>query len=67
MRKEIAAKPGVMAAQRKLLESREPNVHDQVWKVILNRGEGTIIDFATFEREHFEQALHDHTKVVLKF
>jgi threonine 3-dehydrogenase len=52
---------------RKLLESREPNVHDQVWDVILNRGDGTIVDFATFDRERFEQALHDHTKVVLKF
>jgi threonine 3-dehydrogenase len=52
---------------RRLLESREPNVHDQVWNVILNKGEGTIIDFAMFDRDRFEQALRDHTKVVLKF
>jgi threonine 3-dehydrogenase len=52
---------------RKILESRDPNVHDQVWNVILNRGEGTIVDFASFDRERFEQALRDHTKVVLKF
>jgi threonine 3-dehydrogenase len=38
-----------------------------VWNVILNRGEGTIVDFASFDRERFEQALRDHTKVVLKF
>ncbi len=52
---------------RRLLESREPNVHDQVWNVILNGGVGTLIDFATFDRDQFEKALHDHTKVVLKF
>jgi threonine 3-dehydrogenase len=52
---------------RRLLESREPNVHDQVWNVILNKGEGTIVDFASFERERFEQTLREHTKVVLKF
>ena len=51
---------------RHLLESRDPNIHDLVWEVILNRGEGTIFDFATFDREHFEQAMHDHTKVVLR-
>jgi threonine 3-dehydrogenase len=51
---------------RKLLESREPNVHDLIWNVILNKGEGTIVDFATFDRDRFEQTLHDHTKVVLR-
>jgi threonine 3-dehydrogenase len=52
---------------RRLLESRDPNVHDQVWDVILNRGDGTIVDFATFDRERFDAALQAHTKVVLKF
>ena len=52
---------------RRLLESREAGVQEQVWNVILNHGDGTIIDFATFDREHFEAALQAHTKVVLKF
>jgi len=52
---------------RSILESREPNVHDQVWNVILNGGDGTLVDFASFDRDRFEQALHDHTKVVLRF
>lgn len=52
---------------RRLLESREPNVHDLVWDVILNRGEGTIVSFADFDRERFEQALREHTKLVLRF
>jgi threonine 3-dehydrogenase len=52
---------------RRLLEAREPDVQGLIWDVILNRGEGTIIDFETFDREHFEAALNAHTKVVLKF
>ncbi len=52
---------------RSLLENRENNVQQQVWDVILNHGDGTLIDFATFDREHFEQSLAQHTKLVLKF
>ena len=30
---------------KNLLESREPNIHDLIWDVILNRGQGTVVDF----------------------
>lgn len=52
---------------RRLLEAREPNVQDQVWNVILDGGNGTLIDFATFDRERFENSLQEHPKLVLKF
>lgn len=52
---------------RSILEAREPDVQSLVWEVLLNRGEGTVLDFATFERDSFERALHEHTKVVLRF
>lgn len=58
---------GTWEVTRRLLESREPNIHDQIWNVILNKGEGTIVDFASFDREAFEALLGAHTKVVLKF
>ena len=35
---------------RNLLESRDPNIHDLIWQVILNRGEGTVIDFKDYEK-----------------
>jgi threonine 3-dehydrogenase len=58
---------GTWEVTRRLLESREPNVHDLIWNVILNRGEGAVVDFDSFDRERFEQSLHEHTKVVLRF
>jgi threonine 3-dehydrogenase len=52
---------------RKLLEGPNSDVQRLVWDVILNHGEGTVIDFNTFDRESFERSLAEHTKVVLKF
>lgn len=52
---------------RNLLESRDPNIHDLIWKVILNQGQGTIIPFNEFNQESFERAIGEHPKVVLAF
>jgi threonine 3-dehydrogenase len=52
---------------RNLLESRDPNIHDLVWEVILNRGQGTIVPFADYELASFEEKIRTHPKVLLKF
>jgi threonine 3-dehydrogenase len=52
---------------RNLLESRDPNIHDLVWDVILNRGRGTVVDFARFDRVAFEERITENPKVLLRF
>lgn len=52
---------------RHLLESRDPNIHDLVWDVILNRGDGPIVEFEKFERDSFEERIKTFPKVVLRF
>jgi threonine 3-dehydrogenase len=52
---------------RHLLESREPNIHDLIYEVILNRGDGTIVDFESFDPALFEQRIQTFPKVVLRF
>jgi len=52
---------------RNLLESRDPNIHDLIWKVMLNQGEGTIASFAEFDRDRFEQQINTNPKVLLRF
>jgi len=52
---------------RHLLESRDPNIHDLIWEVILNRGDGPIVDFDRFDFEGFEERIQTFPKVVLKF
>jgi len=52
---------------RNLLESRDPNIQDLIWKVMLNQGEGTIASFAEFDRDRFEQQINTNPKVLLRF
>ena len=52
---------------RQLLESRDPNIHDLVWEVILQGGAGTVVPFATFDAKDFEERIQTFPKVVLKF
>lgn len=52
---------------RNLLESRDPNIHDKIWEIILNKGQGTITPLMDFEPAKFEQMIKTHPKVVLKF
>jgi threonine 3-dehydrogenase len=52
---------------RQLLESREPNLHDLVWNVILRRGEDTIVPFQQFDEADFGERIQSHPKVLLQF
>lgn len=52
---------------RHLLESRSPNIHDLLWEVILNRGEGTVFDFEDYDTATFQEAISKHPKVILRY
>jgi len=52
---------------RHLLENREPNIHDKVWDVILNRGKGTVAPLDTYDPAKFEEQIKTYPKVVLQF
>jgi threonine 3-dehydrogenase len=52
---------------RHLLESRDPNIHDLIYDVILARGRGTVVDFSRFEPGAFEERITEFPKVLLRF
>ena len=52
---------------RQLLESRDPNIHDLIYEVILNHGEGTMVNFADYDPASFEKAISTYPKVILKY
>ncbi|WP_437754121.1 zinc-binding dehydrogenase [Sorangium sp. So ce1389] len=52
---------------RHLLESRDPNIHDLIWEVILNRGQGTVFDFDDYDPSTFQDAISNHPKVILRY
>jgi len=52
---------------RQLLESRDPNLHDQVWSVILREGRDTVVPFQKFSERDFGERIQNHPKVLLQF
>jgi threonine 3-dehydrogenase len=52
---------------RNLLESRDPNLHDLIYEVILGRGQQTIVEFRRFDAGQFEDRITHHPKVLLRF
>jgi len=52
---------------RSLLEARNSKLHDQIWEIILNRGENTVVDFSDFEAGRFETSIRTYPKVIFKF
>ena len=52
---------------RHLLESRQPNIHDLIWEVMLARGDGPIVDFSGFDQDDFAERFKRFPKVVLRF
>ncbi|MDC0748472.1 zinc-binding dehydrogenase [Polyangium mundeleinium] len=52
---------------RHLLESRDPNIHDLIWEVILKRGEGTMFDFRDYDAGDFQKAITTYPKVVIRY
>jgi len=52
---------------RNLLTSKEHNLQDRIYDVILNKGDGTVMPFHQFNRDAFEQAIQKYPKIVLKY
>ncbi|MCK6587584.1 MAG: zinc-binding dehydrogenase [Polyangiaceae bacterium] len=52
---------------RYLLESRDPNIHDLIWEVILNRGQGTTFDFKDYDPVAFQKAISTYPKVIIRY
>ena len=58
---------GTWEITRNLLETCSNGIQDAVWDVILNRGEGTMVDLDDWEPSSFEAAIKHHPKVVIRF
>lgn len=52
---------------RHLLESQEPNIHELVWEVMLNHGDGPVVDFREMTEPDLEERIQTFPKVILKF
>ena len=51
---------------RALLENQSNGIQKAVWEVILNQGDDTIVDLASFDKASFEDTMRRHTKPLLR-
>lgn len=58
---------GTWNVTRALLENQQNGIQDAVYDVILNRGQGTIVDIDDWEKEAFEEVIRTHPKALIRF
>lgn len=58
---------GTWEITRRLLEDRQNGIQDAVWDVILNRGDGTLVDIGSWEKAAFEEVIKRHPKALIRF
>ncbi|MBL8029805.1 MAG: alcohol dehydrogenase catalytic domain-containing protein [Candidatus Doudnabacteria bacterium] len=52
---------------KKLLENTENKIQEKLWSVLLNEGEGTILNIADYSKENFEEMMTKNPKFLIKF
>ena len=50
-----------------LLKSKGHTMQEKIFEVVLNKGEGTVIPFQSFEQSTFEKTIQIYPKVIFKF
>ncbi len=50
-----------------LLKSKGHTMQEKIFEVVLNKGEGTVIPFQSFEQSTFEKTIQKYPKVIFKF
>ena len=58
---------GTWEITRRLLEDPTNGIQDAVYDVILNRGEGTLVDIREWEKASFEGVIQRHPKALIRF
>ena len=52
---------------QRLLSDKANGIHDKIWEIIFNKGEGTILPIEDFDPEQFEREMNEKPKLVFKF
>lgn len=52
---------------QRMLSDRKNHIQDRIWSVLMRKGKGTILPFATYTPESFEAAMTRYPKILLKF
>ena len=59
--------PDTWEMTRKLLESKDNQIHDKIFEIILNRGEGTVVHIDDYDIDDFEKRIMKHPKMIIQW
>lgn len=52
---------------QRVLSDKTNGVQDNIWRVMLKRGRGTVIPFSSYSKDHFKQKMEQYPKILLSF
>lgn len=58
---------GTWEITKKLMEDKTNGVQEKLWSVLLNNGQETILPFAEYTKEKFEEMMLNNPKFLIKF
>jgi len=58
---------GTWEITKKLMEDKQNGVQEKLWSVLLNGGQGTILDFKDYTKEKFEEMIQNNPKILIRF
>jgi len=50
-----------------VLSNTQNGIQDDIWNIILKKGQGTVLDFADYNKESVEKAMNKNPKIIFKF
>ncbi len=58
---------GTWEITKKLMEDKSNGVQEKLWQVLLNQGNGTILNIGDYTKEKFEEMMQNNPKILIKF
>lgn len=52
---------------QRMLSDKKNGIQEAIWNVILKKGKGTVMPFASYEKKSFEAAMQAYPKILFKF
>jgi threonine 3-dehydrogenase len=50
-----------------LLKSKGHDLQDKIYEIVLNKGEGTVVPFHSFDKKTFEESIQKYPKIIFKY
>jgi threonine 3-dehydrogenase len=57
---------GTWQTSQRMLSDKQNGIQEKIWRVIMKRGNGTILQFSDYTPEKFEEMMGRHPKILIR-